>query len=167
MQNKTTHNPEKKEISVKKAEKLTLHDEKESGKEIIATSKEFVEGVSEVVQGVEEAEGAEGNITELSAEDKRKIGDAGGGASAASKKREMPSIEIMQIQVATQIKKEIRILEKEAAKMIKNPNEFSAFKLNGIIAKIRELKDILASMAFATVDAIKGWWVKFVKGLTT
>jgi hypothetical protein len=140
-------------------------------KEIKETSKGFLEGVSEIVEGTEAAEISEGEVSENVKEGKSTSPSAGfkqgaGNAGEASRKAAEPSIEIMRIQVATQIKQEIRILEKEAAKLLRNPSSFSAFKLNGIIAKIRELKDILSGLAYATVETIKGWWMKFVKRIT-
>jgi|WetSurMetagenome_2_1015567.scaffolds.fasta_scaffold200570_2 hypothetical protein len=141
-------------------------------REIRETSRGFLEGVSEVVENAEVAEVSEGDVSENVKEQKKSAPAAGmkssGAATAATSESEAPpSIEIMRIQIATQVKNEIRQLEKEAAKMLKNPSSFSAFKLNGMVSKIRELKEILAGLAYATVETMKGWWTKFVKGISS
>jgi len=140
-----------------------------SKKEILEQSRQFVEGVGEVVEGVEVAE-TTGEIAENLGESKKKV--AGGGFTVNQQQQvvgatqTLPSIEIMRIQVSTQIKKEIRMLEKEANRLMRSPGGFHPFKLNTIVAKIRTLRDILASLADVTADALKGLWLKFVKGIT-
>jgi hypothetical protein len=140
-------------------------------KEIKETSKGFMEGVSEVVEGVEAAEAAEGNVAESAGEGKKRapvVGIKTGGkqdGSVATAEKDAPSIEIMQIQVAIQIKNEIRVLEKEVVKLLKDPSGLSAFKLNVVVSKIRNLKDILANLAYATAETIKELWGKFIKGI--
>ncbi len=71
----------------------------------------------------------------------------------------------MQIQVSTKIEKEIRILEKEMAKLMSaHRSNFSPHKLNDVIARIRSLREILANLVYSTADAIKALWLKYVKG---
>jgi hypothetical protein len=137
-------------------------------------SKEFIEGVSEVVEGVENAEGVEttGEVAEGLGEGKKKAAAVGGISSSSGKPVNHqpiapPSIEIMRIQVSTQIKNEIRMLEKEAARLMRGSGGFHPFQLNKVVSKIRELKDILSGLAYATAETLKGWWMKFVKGITT
>jgi len=161
-------NPEKHEVAEKSGERTEKI--KHGEKEIKETSKGFVEGVSEVVEGSEVVEFATGEVAEKSGEGKNRAPAGGGKASTNQaiqvKSSAPPTIEIMRIQVSTQVKNEIRLLEKEASKLLNSPGNFNPFKLNGIVAKIRELKDILASMAYATAETIKGWWMKYVKGIT-
>ncbi len=168
-------NPEREEEKIHGREGAEKHAqaEKHGAKEIKQTSREFVEGVSEVVEGSEVAETAEGNVAEEERKGKNKF-PAGGmpGGSVAGKfgadeKAEIPPIEVMQSQIATMIRKEIRILEKEAKQIMFSSKKFSPFKLNGIISKIRMLKDILANLGYAAAETVKGWWMKFVKGITT
>jgi hypothetical protein len=167
MANKISQNTEKN-INAPSEKQRPGQKEEQKEREIRETSKEFIEGVNELVEGVEAAEVSEGEVSESAKEGKRKAptGAIGATDKAAVASKAMPSIEIMQIQIATQVKNEIKVLEKQAARMLRNPAEFSAFKLNGIVAKIRELKDILAGLAYATVETVKGWWMKFVKGIT-
>lgn len=146
--------------------------EKPGAKEIKKTSQEFIEGVSEVVEGAEAAEFAEGYVGEEIKEGKKIApgGGAGGQAQAGVfdiTQIALPKIEIMRSQVSLQIAKEIHMLEKEAAKILSSGRRnFSPFKLNGVVAKIRELKEILAGLAYATLETLKGWWLKYVKGIT-
>ena len=123
------------------------------------TSKEFVDGVSELVDSVES-----GEVAEHIGEDKKKgpqggfpVIGAGATIKAALKPLVLPGIELMQIQIGTAIKKEILVLEKMAEKVADKP-----FALTGIVAKIRELNYILHNLAHATFETIKGWWMKFV-----
>jgi hypothetical protein len=165
-------NPEKGDEHLKSPERpdKSLTHEKSGAKEIHEKSKEFVEGVSEVVEGVEMAESADSNVGEKAGEGKNRSPASGmksaGTTSTTTTQTAEPTIEVMQIQIATQVKKEIRLLEKEASKIMSS-GQFAPYKLNGIIAKIRELKDILANMAYAAAETIKDWWVRFVKGITT
>ena len=164
MADNVSKNTEKHEEIVKVAEKpeKTKHGEKE----IKETSQEFVEGVSEVVEGT--AEFVEGEVGEVAREGKKKApvtGIKGGGAIKTDSRGVPPTIEIMRIQIATQVKNEIRILEKEAAKLM-SAGKFNPSKLNGVVAKIRELKDILANLAYATKETLKSWWMKFVKEIS-
>lgn len=151
-------------------------DKERSGKndkEIIEKSREVGKGLSEVVEGAESVEGVEttGEVSEKSGEGRNKASSGLGKGSGASmgdiKKEPPPSIEIMRIQVSTQIRKEIRLLEKEAARLMRSPGSFHPFKLNMIVAKIRELKDILSGLAYATAETMKTWWMRFVKGITS
>ncbi|GEM_PF-4915539 len=130
--------------------------------------RETKEGVGEIVDVM-----PTGEVAEEMREDKKKAGAGGFGGIAAqdpqaviAKQLKMPSVEIMRKQVAVEIKKQIKLLEHEAHKIMMNPAGFSPFTLNGVVSKIRELKEILGQLAFATVEALKGWWMKFVKNIT-
>jgi hypothetical protein len=164
-------NIESSRESLPKGGKIERRDsEKGESKEISEKSREFVEGVSEVVEGAETAE-TTGEIAEGISEGKKKAPTGGTKSgttgSAAVSKEIPPSIEIMRIQVATQIKKEIRILEKEAAKLMKGTGGFHPFKLNMVVSRIRTLSDILSGLAYATAETMKNWWMKYVKGITS
>jgi len=137
-------------------------------REIKEASKEFIEGVSEVVDSVENAEVVDGEVSEGAGEDKKK------GPQGSIKKGQAttqvvtkddsqpPSIEIMQIQIATQIKNEIRSLEREM-KILQSGSNFNPMKLNATVSRIRHLRDILSNLAHVTFDIVKGWWMDFVK----
>jgi hypothetical protein len=156
-------NAEKHEEGIKEGGKPELVKQ---GKEIEKASREFVEGVSEVVEGAEGAETVAGEVGEKSGEGKKKASEKGigGAAGTVTPVSGPPTIEIMCIQISTQIKKEIRMLEKEV-KLLKKRGNFNAAKLNGVVAKIRELRDILANLAYVSVETLKGWWKKFVEGI--
>ncbi len=133
---------------------------REESREVRETSKEFVEGVSEVVESVET-----GEVSEKTGEDKKK-GPQGkfpsGGGAAQTKVQlqplSLPRIEVMQIQIATAIKKEIAVLEKEAVRVSDKP-----FALSEVVGKIRDLRNILSNLTHLTFEALKGLWMKFVK----
>ena len=142
------------------------HEKNEGGKRehhvLKETSKEFIEGVAEVV-------GETGEVSEEVKEGK-KVGPAtsmGGGAAGDTtvtpKAVFFPKIELMQGQIAKAIRHEIENLEKEARKMTSNPMEFKPYALNGVVSKIRELKEILANLTHVTMETLKTWWLKYVK----
>lgn len=167
MADKVAKNAEKHEETLKAPEKREAINN--GGKEIKETSKELIEGISEVVEGAESSEFVEGDVSEKTREGKKKAPVTGiKGASAAKtiEKATPPTIEIMRIQISTQVKNEIRLLEKEAARMLSGRVKFNPSKLNGVVAKIRELKDILTNLAYVTSETLKGLWNKYVKGNT-
>jgi hypothetical protein len=140
------------------AEKEKVEKRQDQSRELQEASKEFIEGVAEVVEDVESNE-----IAESTSEDKKK-GPQGQFPAKSGAKVQIqlppliiPRIEVMQIQIATAIKKEIAVLEKEAVRVSNNP-----FALTGVVLKIRQLKDILANLIHAPLDTLKGWWMKYV-----
>lgn len=140
-------------------EKVERKREESHAREVREASKEFIEGVSEVVESVET-----GEVAEKTREDKRKgpqgsfPATTGQQVKAQLKSLILPRIEVMQIQIATAINKEIAFYEKQADRVSDKP-----FELNMVVAKIRELKDILSSLTHVTLETLKGWWLKFVK----
>ncbi len=140
--------------------------EEPGSKELAEKQREFIEGVSEVVEGAENAEVSSGEISERSGEDRKRAGTVSGKSSGTVtvQSQVLPELDVMIIQISTRIKKELAALEKERKKVMKNPTKFSPFKLNEIIMRIRELRDILADLAIQTADNIKQLWQRFVKG---
>ena len=144
----------------------------QQSKEFLKASQNFIEGLSSIVESGETGEikeFAEGNVGEVTTEGKTKQagGAIKGGAAAVTEKKEkpLPSIEIMQIQVSTKIEKEIRVLEREAARLMSSGKaNFSPHKLNDVVARIRTLREILANLVYYTADAIKALWMKYFRG---
>lgn len=153
VQNTSNNVEQQRSVPVEKPEK-----KQEENRELQKTSQEFVEGVAEVVENAEVSEGL--------GEDKKKgpqgqfpsTKSGGSAIKTALKPLVFPGVELMQIQIATAIKREIVGLEKMAEKLADKP-----FALTGVVAKIRELNFILHSLAHATFDTLKNWWMKFVK----
>ncbi len=136
-----------------------IEKKQDESREVRETSKEFVEGVSEVVESVES-----GEVAEKTREDKKK-GPQGQFPQKGGTKVQVqlpplfiPRIEVMQIQIATAIKKEIAVLEKEAERVSDNP-----FALSSVVGKIRELRNMLSDLTHVTFETLKSWWMKFVK----
>jgi len=140
------------------AEKEKIEKKQEGSREVRETSKEFVEGVSEVVEGVESDE-----VGEKIGEGKKKGPQAQFPQKDGKKKSFqlqpliLPRIEVMQIQIATAIKKEIAVLKEEAKHVKDKP-----FELNAVVGKIRDLRNILANLTHVTFETLKNWWMKFV-----
>lgn len=135
----------------------------EKGSEALNEAQNLTEGL----EGIAEIIGEAPSENQNSGKNKASAGSLtkssqGQQKKAALKPIKIPTLEVMRVQIASQVNKEIKQLEKEATRMMMNPAKFSPFKLNSVIAKIRELKDILANLAFVTVETLKGWWMKFV-----
>ncbi len=127
-----------------------------------------MESVSDVIEGVEVVES--GEVSENLNEDKKK-GPAGGMASSSTaatvtaaqiKSKQLPRVEVMRNQISKAIHHEIHKLEKEARKITRSPMGFSPFQLNKVVSKIRDLKEILSNLTYATLETLKSWWFKFV-----
>ena len=131
---------------------------------------EIAHEVTEMIENAEgEVEAGDGNVNEKSKEGKNKYAGSSGNQSTATKvakKITPPSLEVMRTQIGVKIKKEIIILEREAAK-VSHGSHFNPFQLNDIVAKIRDLKEILACLSYATLETLKNWWFKYVKGITS
>lgn len=82
----------------------------------------------------------------------------------AAKALVVPTIEVMQKQVANAVREQIRVLETQARKIIQSRVTFEPFALNRVVAKIRELKEILTRLTEVTFETLKGWWLKYVNG---
>lgn len=156
-------------INSGKIEREALYDKEQISSGSHETSGELSK-VQEIVHGNEVVEFAEGNVSEDIGEGKNKassgsLKSTGSQTQAASdlKKIVIPSLEIMRTQVSVQLKKEIYILEKEAFHIAKSRTKFSSYQLTVSVARIRELKDILANLAYVTVETLKNWWMRFVK----
>lgn len=148
--------------------------EKTDSQEVKEKSRELAEGLSTVVEAGEGSEAAEalvmGEVGEVSGEGKE--GDSGGGGATATAQTQTavtgeavlppPKIEVMQIQIAIRVKKEITVLEKEMKRYRKGSN-FNPHELTKVMAKIRHLREILARLAYEGAEVIKGWWLQYVK----
>lgn len=175
MADQFSNNKERSEEPLKGPESTEKQkrQEKQDAKEIKETSEKFIEGVSEVVEGTEAAEFTEGHVAEQEKKGKDKASTGGMGGAAAqtgvfdASQITIPKIEVMRSQIANQIEKQIHVLEKEAKRIMSRPGQFEPVKLNTVVAKIRELRELLANLAYATAETIKNWWLKFVKGITT
>ena len=172
MANPISNNQEKERSVSSSVERQP--DKQQSSREFLNASKDFLNDLSNIVEAgdtSEISEFVEGAVSETTGESKNKA-PQGSGKKASStgvevkKEKPLPSIEIMQIQVSTKIEKEIRVLEKEAAKLMSaSGSDFSPHKLNSVIAQIRSLREILANLVYSTTDAIKSLWLKYVKNV--
>lgn len=126
--------------------------------------------IKEVVEGTEISEFIDGEVSEDLSEGKKKVSSgapkSGKAAIADSSAADtsLPQLDVMRIQVATQVKKEIIDLEKQASQMMRNPTKFEPFHLNQVVSRIRNLKDILANLAHSTTETVKMLWQKYIRG---
>jgi ABC-type transporter Mla subunit MlaD len=135
-------------------------------KEVQEAKTEVGMEAGEIIEG---AEVSSGEITE--SEKKKKEGDSGGaaagkasGQAAQIKKQTYPSVKKMTSQVESELKKEIKNLQKKVKSVMKSSGNLNAVELNTLMARLRQLKDALASLAYAAADIVRDMWNKYVKG---
>lgn len=126
----------------------------------IGESAEIAGDVSEVMTEQREQQGS-GAVGGISKGAKAKIAAA---QIRAELLKKAPPQETMIREVEKEIKKEIKYLHKRAKKALRG-NSVSAFELNNIVKKIRELKALLLMIAKATADTLKTLWLRFVHGV--
>ncbi len=164
--NTFSNSPESSHESIKSPESSPKENKSLDTREINEASKEFIEGVGEIVDSVEDSEVSDGEVSENTGNKNKgsqgsmKTGKAT--QTAATDDTAPPSIEIMQIQIATQIKNEIRVLEKEM-RSLQSGSKFNPMKLNATVSRIRNLRDILSNLAHVAAETVMGWWKEFVK----
>jgi len=119
----------------------------------------------EIIEG---AEVSSGEITET--EKGKKESDTGGTTSGKTvrqteqiAKPTYPSVKRMTANVEKELKKEIKDLHKKIKSVMKRSGNLDAAQLNILMAKLRQLKETLASLAYATADIIRDMWRKHVK----
>lgn len=76
--------------------------------------------------------------------------------------KESPPPRIMKRQIKHEINKEINHLIGEARKA---KRQQAPYKMNQIVARIRELKETLSSLAHAAFDYVRNLWLKVVHGI--
>lgn len=152
-----------------KIESPKSYSEDSKSTEFKEKAHEIIEGISEMAESTEVSEIIDQKITEKSSEGKNKA--AGGGfkksdQGSANKglSSSIPRVEVMRIQIATRVKKEIIALEREAKKILKSPGKMEPFQLTMVVSKIRRLRELLASLAFATKETLIKLWEQYVKG---
>jgi len=139
------------------------------------------------VSGVEAANfGAEMNDVMADPEKLRESGDIAGenkgfsfkkakkpakssGQTAAQIKqsllRNAPSEEKMRREIASEIRNEIWWLQKRSFFISLGIRQGSAFEINNIVRKIRELRSLLSQLASLALEMLKAIWLRFVHGV--
>lgn len=77
----------------------------------------------------------------------------------------LPSEKRMRTEIQAEIKKEIGGLQSRVRNMVYFGSSVNYFELNNMLARIRELTDILSSLAKAAFEMIKSLWFRFVHGI--
>lgn len=142
--------------------------QKPEQKDINETTSTILVEAGNLVEGID-AEGT-GEISE--SENITKEGDTGGtiaqtqaqtkAASFAGTLPQLPSLVKMTHQIQKEVKSEMKILNKKINKVLKKKN-IDANSLNALVARLRELKSILALLASATAEMIKDMWISYVR----
>lgn len=79
--------------------------------------------------------------------------------------KNLPPEKVMRSEVKSAVRKEISQLERQKLRIIHNPANRDFNKLNIIVQKLRELRNIIASLAEATYEMLKNLWLRFVHGI--
>jgi len=121
----------------------------------------------ETREAIEEAEIPTGEISE---EEKRTqegyAGGSGAGKAASGAQKAVPSlpgVKVMKKEVEKSLKDEMKDLRKKINNVMNKGGGLDAYQLNGLIAQLRRLQEILASLAHATGEFVKELWYKYVK----
>ncbi len=77
----------------------------------------------------------------------------------------LPKEETMRGQIETELKREMRWLKMRSTMISLGIKKGSAFELNNIAKKLRELSGILSMLAHAAMETLKSLWLRFVHGL--
>jgi hypothetical protein len=128
--------------------------------------------------GMDESVETTGRVSEVLSDAREHKGDSAGGTKAkgddktvdpeelrAKLLKTMPSQKVMRKQIEREIKKEINYLHSKAMAMVRSPKEMNYFEMNNIVGKIRELRKLLKSLIKASLDAMKGVWLRYVHGV--
>jgi hypothetical protein len=126
----------------------------------IGESAEVAGEVSEILSKQRDQQGS-GSVGGISKGARAKITAA---QIKANLLKKAPTQEVMMKEVKKEIEKEINYLHKRARKALRG-SSVSAFELNNIVKKIRELKALLLTIAKATAETIKTLWLRFVHGV--
>jgi len=139
-------------------ERLETERERESQGVEISVGKE----TREAIEGTEIPSG---EISEKTGQGKEGYTGVAGGKGVVTVKKDerMPEVKIMKKEVEKSVRKEMKILQKRIRQVMEKPGSVEAYQLNGLIANLRKLQEILASLVYATGDFIKDLWFKYVK----
>jgi hypothetical protein len=164
--------PRESEVPSKSSENILQKDEK-----LESLAAEGHEAVQQADIGAEEQESSEamGNVSESATDKKDKKGDGVKSSSAGSAVdpkqikaqllKNLPTDNAMRQSIEKEIKKEIKYLHKKATRMLYSPGEINYFEMNNLMRKIRELKNLLVTLAKASIDHLKTLWLRFVHGV--
>jgi hypothetical protein len=143
--------------------------------EEIGTIHATVENTGEAIETIQFNESGNERVSERVHEGKEIKGDAKRSTTRSSKGTEesiaavkerllerLPRERVMKREIKSTVDNEIQSLFKNAKKAERSGN---IFLLNNIVAKIRELKNLLANLAYITYEALKNLWLKIVHGI--
>ena len=143
------------------------HERPEAEREKEKREAEISVGI-ETREAIEGAEIPSGEISEH--EGKAKEGYAGGvsplsGAAGGAQMKivKIPEVKVMKKEVERSVIKEMKELQKKIRHVMEKSGNVEAYQLNGLIANLRKLQEILASLVYATGEFIKDLWLKYVK----
>jgi hypothetical protein len=142
-------------------------------KETGAVAKEASDVVGpgvEAGEGSEQAEFSEGKVSETAGEDKKK--SSGGAFKAAQAADEveiirarllqnLPTKRVMVREIKRTLQRQEVVLEKQYKKLRRKGHK-EAYRLNGVVAQMRHVREFFSKLADATFEIIKQLWLKIV-----
>jgi ElaB/YqjD/DUF883 family membrane-anchored ribosome-binding protein len=152
-------------VETPKAKEIQQNEATEKKEEVPSELQEIQQELVE--QLPEEALEPSGKISEKEKAAKEKyIGGKTQATTTQKKAKFLPPPNIMKKQVKKELKKEIKYLQRKIRKVMHKKGNFQAYEVNILIAKLRKLKEILKTLAYATQEVIKELWIRFVKQKT-
>lgn len=123
--------------------------------------------ILDTAEASESAEDAEGEGGFGEGEDQSKGKNSRGGAAQTTDPvvfvQPLPPPPVMKKAVAAEIRKEIRKQERDVVFVYVGIKKMSPDKLAELVARIRSLKELLASLIEATAEMLKGLYAKWVQ----
>lgn len=167
-------------IDQKSVETYSTQESRESEKNLQEATQMAGEGIEGALEGINlGTEKISEKIGEHTSENAGSVGKTQQQTSQVAKKaskvkesadaikarlmNSMPTEQVMKREIKTMLDQDIHQLLKKAHLAEKKGN---AFELNRLVAKIRAIKDILASIAHATYEMLKNLWLKVVHGIS-
>jgi len=142
------------------------HERPEAEREKEKREAEISVGI-ETREAIEGTEIPSGEVSEKEGEAKEGYAGTASGKTAAGgalvKKERIPEVNVMRKEVERSVKKEMKELQKKIRHVMEKSGTVDAYQLNGLIANLRKLQEILASLVYATGEFIKNLWLKYVK----
>jgi hypothetical protein len=121
----------------------------------------------ETREAIEGAEIPSGEVSEKEGEAKEGYAGTADGKTtpggALVKKEKIPDVKVMRKEVERSVIQEMKLLQKKIRHVMEKSGTVDAYQLNGLIANLRKLQEILASLVYATGEFIKDLWLKYVK----
>ncbi|MBU1445927.1 hypothetical protein KKD70_01545 [Patescibacteria group bacterium] len=125
--------------------------------------------ISVGLEAEEILEGEEMTSGEISEKNRAQKDNYGNGSKNGQKvvqsnyELNLPRIKNMKKEVRKELEKEIDFLKKKIDFVMKKNGTIDAHNLNNLMRRLRQLREILSSLAHGAADMVKDLWIKYVR----